>query len=434
MLIRFGCSNYKSIFGYQELIFTASSLKDSQSDLIKNTAIPEQTLPSIALYGANASGKTNMIEALHFFVRFIRNSFREAGPNGISRPIFKLSPDANDQTSDFDVDFIFDNKHYHYGFKINDKTVMEEWLFSYTYENRKSRKVLFHRSVEEDTEYKFSKYLKGENRVIAKLTRANSLYLSTAAQNNHDLLSGIYNYFRLNFSFRFDQLLHSPYIANRLKECGTIEQVSKFLKNSGAGIETIKLKVKEPEGDQLIIRKKTQEFIKDILGDVSGNFEVSKEDDAIELAHKEQSGNLIPFELEDESLGTKAMIALLAPIFKVLNKGGIFVVDEIESSLHILLTIQVVKLFSRKETNPNCAQLLFTTHETNILCSDILRRDQIWFSEKSFDGSTIIAPLTDFQLRATDNFQKGYLEGRFGAIPFLGNIQKLFQTENNSNG
>lgn len=433
MLIRFGCSNYKSIFSYQELIFTASSLKDSQSDLIYNIGIPEHILPSIALYGANASGKTNMIEALHFFVRFIRSSYREAAPNGINRPAFKLSRDAANQASEFDMDFILDNKHYHYGYKINDETVMEEWLFSYAYENRKSRTVLFHRSIEEATEYKFSKYLKGENRIIAKLTRANSLYLSTAAQNNHDLLSGIYDYFRLNFSYRFDQLLQSPIIASRLKEYGTIDQVSSFLKNSGTGIEAIELKVKERDGDELKILNKFQEVFKDTLGDTSKNIHF-KDVDTIELAHKDQSGNLIPFDLEDESLGTRAMIALLAPVFKVLNTGGIFVVDEIESSLHVLLTLQVVKLFSRKETNPKGAQLVFTTHETNILCNNILRRDQIWFSEKSFDGETIIAPLTDYELRATDNFQKGYLEGRFGAIPFLGDIQKLFQIENNGNG
>lgn len=434
MLIRFGCSNYKSIFSYQELIFTASSLKDSQSDLINNTGIPEHILPGIALYGANASGKTNMIEALQFFVRFIRSSYREAAPNGINRPVFKLNPDAKKQASEFDIDFILDNKHYHYGYKINDEIVLEEWLFSYAYENRKSRTVLFHRSIEEDTEYKFSKYLKGENRVIAKLTRANSLYLSTAAQNNHDLLSEIYNYFRLNFSYRFGQLLHSPFIAKQLKEYGTIEQVSSFLKHAGAGIEGIKLKVIEPDGNELKIFNKLQEVFKDVLGDGSEKIEFPKENDAIELAHKDQSGNIISFDLEDESLGTRAMIALLAPVFKVLDTGGIFVVDEIESSLHVLLTLQVVKLFGRKETNPKGAQLLFTTHETNILCNNILRRDQIWFSEKSFDGETIIAPLTDYELRATDNFQKGYLEGRFGAIPFLGDIQKLFQIENNSNG
>jgi len=437
MLIRFGCSNYKSIFSYQELFFTASSLKDPQSDLIETTAIPEKILPSIALYGANASGKTNMIEALQFFISFIKSSYREAAPTGINRPIFKLNSEAKNQPSEFDIDFILDNKHYHYGYKINNEAVIEEWLFSYSYQNRKSRTILFHRSSEEENEYKFGKHLKGENKVIAKLTRANSLYLSTAAQSNHALLGEIYNYFGLTFLFRFEQQLAPKTVARKLKEYGTVSSIDKFLKNVGVGAEQIQLKIKKREKSDITgelevalknaLFKSLGEDLKD--DDLKEFNRLFDEDDVIELSHKDKNGNPVLFDLDDESLGTKAMIALLAPIFKVLNEGGVFVVDEIESSLHILLTLEIVKLFSRKETNPKGAQLLFTTHETNILCNNLLRRDQIWFSEKNYAGETVIAPLTDYELRATDNFQKGYLEGRFGAIPFLGNIQKLFQVE-----
>lgn len=442
MLIRFGCSNYKSIYGYQELLFTASSLKDRQADLIHKSAIPETILPSIAIYGANASGKTNMIEALKFFVDFIRNSYKNAETSGINRPVFKLNADAKDETSGFDMDFVLGKTHYHYGFKINDETIMEEWLFSYSYENRKSRKVLFHRNRQEESEYKFSKFLKGENRVIARLTRDNSLFLSAAAQNNHEFLSGIHEYFLMAFSFRFDQELSSKVIANDLKNIGAIDQVNHFLKNSGAGIESIKLKIKRPREDVLRLKQQMSFFssVISVIDDkVDGKNPIdeifdSMLDDRLELSHKDQNGNLVLFKLEEESLGTKAMIALLTPAFKALNQGGIFIVDEIESSLHPLLTLQIIKLFNHKETNPNGAQLLFTTHETHILCSNLLRRDQIWFSEKNLNGETVIAPLTDYQLRSTDNIQKGYLEGRFGAIPFLGDIQQLFQREKAVNG
>jgi len=436
MLIRFGCSNYKSIYGYQELLFTASSLKDPQADLINTSALPDAILPSIAIYGANASGKTNMIEALKFFIEFIRNSYRKAETSGIKRPVFKLNADAKDETSDFDIDFVLGGIHYHYGFKINDKAVMEEWLFSYSYENRKSRKILFHRNRLEENEYKFSKFLKGENKVIAKLTRANSLYLSTAAQSNHEFLNEIHAYSLIAFSFRFDQALSPQAIANNLKNIGGIDQVSHFLKNSGAGIEAIRLKVKKPEDYELAIREKALALFKEFLDEdarMLDEFDASVFDNCLELSHKDQNGNLVLFELEEESLGTKAMIALLTPAFKALNQGGIFIVDEIESSLHALLTLQIIKLFNHKEINPNGAQLLFTTHETHILCSNLLRRDQIWFSEKNLNGETVIAPLTDYQLRSTDNIQKGYLEGRFGAIPFLGDIQQLFQREKTVN-
>ena len=110
----------------------------------------------------------------------------------------------------------------------------------------------------------------------------------------------------------------------------------------------------------------------------------------------------------------------------MLSNGGTLIVDELESSLHALLTLQMIKLFSQRETNPNGAQLLFSTHETNVLCSDILRRDQIWLTEKCLAGNSILTPLTDFKLRKEFNIQSGYLEGRFGGIPFFGDINKLF--------
>ena len=303
MIIRFGCSNYKSIYGYQELLFTASSLKDQQADLIKTSAIPEEILPSIAIYGANASGKTNMIAALRFFVNFIRSSYRSSETIGIKRSTFKLNTDGKEQASEFDLDFILSDKHYHYGFKINDESVIEEWLYSYTYEIRKSRKILFHRSNAEEKEYKFSKYLKGENIVISKLTRANSLYLSTAAQNNHELLSNIYDYFLTAFSFRFDQHLFLNHIAKRLKEYKVLEQVNQFLKNSGAGIEAIRLKEKVFEGEELFIRNKALEFVKGIIKEVNGSdkdeFELPPDEDAIELVHKDEQGKSVTFDLEE---------------------------------------------------------------------------------------------------------------------------------------
>ncbi|WP_286011427.1 AAA family ATPase [Methylovulum psychrotolerans] len=440
MLIRFGCANYKSIYGYQELLFTASSLKDPQADVLKNVGIPESVLPSIGIYGANASGKTNMIKALAFLVGFINDSYAQAKPNGIKRPIFKLNSNAKVEVSEFDIDFIFADKHYHYGFKINDEAVTEEWLFAYAYDKRKSRKVLFHRSIAEENVYKFSSHLKGENRLIAKLTRANSLYLSTAAQNNHELLGAIYSCFNLSFFFRINynyhqQLLQSLFMVPILKECGTLKQVADFIRNAGAGIDAVELKARECDGVELKMLNGLQNVVNDSLGDHAVNMEAFiKDGDTMELAHKDQHGNIVLFDLEEESLGTKAMVALLPVAFKVLNQGGVFIVDEIESSLHVFLTIQIIKLFNRKETNPKGAQLLFTTHETHILCSNILRRDQIWFSEKAPDGATVIAPLTDYQLRGTDNIQKGYLEGRFGAIPFLGDMQQLFQSESPANG
>jgi hypothetical protein len=166
-------------------------------------------------------------------------------------------------------------------------------------ENRKSQTILFHRSIEENNEYKFGKSLKGQNKFITKLTRANSLYLSTAAQNNNEILGKIYRYFKINFLFRFEQLLDVHDITSLLLIHGTIEQISYFLKRSGTGIEEIELKVKDFEEYNIKLINNLNEAIALKKFDISTN-------DTIKLTHKDQIGNLISFTLDDESLGTKA--------------------------------------------------------------------------------------------------------------------------------
>jgi AAA15 family ATPase/GTPase len=126
-----------------------------------------------------------------------------------------------------------------------------------------------------------------------------------------------------------------------------------------------------------------------------------------------------------ESRGTLRLLKLLRPVLHALDTGGLVLVDEIDSSIHALLSRKIVSLFSSKETNKRGAQIIGTTHDTTLLCADFLRRDQIWFTEKDRTGTTHLFPLTDIKTRNTDNFEKGYLQGRFGAVPFLGPIEGL---------
>jgi AAA15 family ATPase/GTPase len=130
--------------------------------------------------------------------------------------------------------------------------------------------------------------------------------------------------------------------------------------------------------------------------------------------------------MNDESRGTLRALELALDVFDVLETGGLLVVDELEASLHTLLSRKFLSLFASEETNPNQAQMICTTHDTNLLCSEFLRRDQIWFTEKDRFGQTHLYPLTTIRTRNTDNLEKGYLQGRFGAVPFFGTISKLF--------
>ena len=432
MLIRFGCSNYKSISEYQELLLTASSLKDDQSDLIIPESFNEPLLSGLALYGANASGKTNVLLGLREMLYFISSSHKRQDTKGINRQIFRLDEKFKNCVTEFDIDFICDDVHYHYGYKYNDEYIVEEWLFSYSYGKKKSRKVLFHRNSENEEQFYFGKALRGKKRVVAELTRPNSLFLSSAAQNNHKNLASIYEFLELRFKFRFENQINEYSISEKMENVENKEKVISFLKNMDIGIKEIKVhRVKELE--DLGIFKSFQKLLLEEM-------EIDKPEAALavkelmenrkelSLFHESVSGDLVEFGLDEESLGTRSLIALLIPVFEVLGNGGTFIVDELESSLHALLTLQILALFSDKATNRNGAQIIFSTHETNVLCSDLLRRDQIWFSEKGVSGNTVLTPLTDFSLRKDFDIQSGYLEGRFGAIPFYGSLKQLFST------
>ena len=137
-------------------------------------------------------------------------------------------------------------------------------------------------------------------------------------------------------------------------------------------------------------------------------------------------------EFEYESAGTIALLGLLGPLLKRLKEGGVLLIDELNSTLHPLISRELIRLFSRAETNPGKAQLLFSTHDTNLLSNKILRRDQIWFAEKDEQGATHIFSLAEIKVRSSENFESGYLHGRFGAIPFLGVTDSFIQDERGS--
>lgn len=433
MLIRFGCSNYRSIYEYQELLLTASALKDIQADLLYSDGFDKEIIPGAAIYGANASGKTNFLLAIRFMIRFIHHSHQSGLSDGISRHKHKLKGELDSDPSDFDIDFVLDGQHFHYGFSIDDYVVNEEWLYLYSYENRKSRKVLFHRNKAEKTEFYYGKSLKGPNKSVEEIVRPNSLFLSAAVVNNHKMLTKIYDYFHKNFRFRFSQDIGEVSIADNLKRSENVEQIVNFLGKLDTGVKKVEVCEREVPKEQIKLLTGLNKLVKDVMPaaeSMDNVFEVPKAVNGLEIFHEGSDGEMVKFSLDDESLGTRSVLALLIPIFDVLNNGGVLVVDELESSLHPLLTLKVAELFSRKSTNPNQAQLIFSTHETNILCSGLLRRDQIWLCEKSLTGDTILTPLTDFRLRKSFDIQNGYLQGRFGAIPFFGDVSQLFETAN----
>jgi AAA15 family ATPase/GTPase len=444
MLLRFGVRNHRSIRDYQQISLIASSLKDSEDGLLRvnlendmddsfeSSGSKLSVLPVVAIYGSNAAGKSTILKAFEFFSEAVVHSHsRTAKSTGTPFAPFLLNEYSKDEASLYDADFIIGGVRYHYGFTLDGKRFLTEWLFSFNLESkRQSRSVLFHRDFESDTEYYFGKMLKGDNKRISKSTRANSLFLCSAAQNAHPQLSEIYNYFAENISTRLEQM-HSPSVLthqlvayfgdNKKRKSIAFE----FLKAAEIGITDI-------DFSEVPYEEQTQKLLSEVESIINKHFDTNETSNAFKnkteakVLHLGENSKGYSIELEHESSGTLALLQILGPVFTKLKDGGVLVVDELNICLHPLVSKELIKLFSSPLTNPGGAQLIFSTHDTGMLVNGVLRRDQVWFVEKGKDGSSSIYPLSDFKIRASDNFEKGYKDGRFGAAPDFHLFQQRF--------
>jgi AAA15 family ATPase/GTPase len=413
MIIRFSVENFRSIKDKQELTLVASLLKDSSDSLIKLEKVQYDLLPVAAIYGANASGKTNVIRALHFISQAVENSHRNWDPGDpIPRMPFALD-DSPNRPSSFEIEFIVSGVRYRYGFTLDTKKVQEEWL--YAYPNGKQQQW-FTRTETPQRKFSFSRNLPGEkNRTIEGLTRPNSLYLSAAAQNNHEILLPIYNFFVKDLRF-------SPSRGpdRRATEGMCLEEryksiILEYLKAADLGIEGLRAEQQEIDDEA----KKLASVIRDTLPktDIEFPTKITK----TVFQHRAKGESLMELGIHNESDGTVAYFSLLGPVVKTLESGGVLCIDELDSSLHPLLAVELVRAFNDRKRNPLGAQMIFNTHDTNLLDNSLLRlrRDQVWFTEKDSSGATHLYPLSDFRPRKSENLERGYLQGRYGAVPFL---------------
>jgi AAA15 family ATPase/GTPase len=444
MLLRFGASNHRSIREYQEINFTASSLKDSEEGLLSldNNSDPNQltvssrlkVLPVIAIYGSNAAGKSTTLNALDFYVDAIIHSHnRVAKRKGTQYSPFMLDKHSRNSESSYDSDFVIEDTRYQYGFKVDGECVTCEWLYAFNLNSKRQvRTVLFHRDRTEEEEFYFGGSLKGDNKRIVKSVRDNSLYISVAAQNAHPVISDIYDYFLTKVSTRLEREVNNITISRQLNDFFSASENNRakafeFLRSADIGVGDLVFSPAERDEETLSLLKDVEQiFAKHFEGKNFDGFDM----DHVEarLLHTGEGDELYPIDLMHESTGTLALLQLLGPVLTALTTGGMLIVDELNISLHPVVAREIVKLFSSPETNPGQAQLFFTTHDTGMLTDGVLRRDQIWFVEKSKSGATKLFPLSDIKVRATDNFEKGYIEGRFGATPiFNRNKSRIFR-------
>lgn len=411
MLLRFACRNYRSLRDVQELSLVATSGREHEQNLVAVPAIKDRVVRSAAIYGANASGKTNFLRALSFFDGTIENSHsRGSRDSKIPRSQFKLN-DKQDEPSYFEADFLLKGERFTFGFELNDSEIISEWMYAFP----SGRKVIWYER-EVGKPITFGRSFTGKNRAIEALTRKNSLFLSAAAQNNHELLSPVFEWFSRGFHF-VNPELRNPYRTAELcsNDLKTHDSVKSWLHFADLGI--VDFTIAEEELDQ-----ETKEIFGLLFKGRDGNHppgEIPSTRQTVALLHQGARSKSYAIDANEESNGTIAYFSIIGPILHALSKGSILLIDELDSSLHPVLAKEIVKLFNDPKLNCHGAQFIFTTHDANLLNLDILRRDQIWFAEKDREGASSLYPLSEFSVRSDYNIERGYLQGRFGAIPFL---------------
>jgi predicted ATPase len=392
MLIQFRVENHRSLRDEQVLSLVAANLGDPEEPrLLRPQGLEEALLPAVALYGANASGKSNVLNALGFMREAVLRSHRFWAPEaGTPQEPFALSSKAR-EPSLYEVDILIAGVRFRYGFVLSRERIEEEWLHTWTHGRKQ---VLFER---EGDHFEFDERLRGENKVIRGLTRANSLFLSTAAQNSHAALLPIFGWFQAALF----KVRRSPFLESESAEVLQRERdaLVHLLRTADLGVLDIKV------------------MARDVPHPYKENLEIS-------LCHQGEAGREVWLPMEWESAGTITLLDMAIRLVAVLKHGGLLCVDEVEASLHPMLGSRLLQFFHDPRNNPRGAQLLFTTYGTNLLGNvlgePVLRRDQIWLTEKDPAGATHLYPLTDFHPREEENLERGYLQGRYGAVPFLG--------------
>lgn len=394
VLLRFRVANVRSLRDEQELSFVVPVDEQAESanvvDLAGDGSVA--VLPLIGIFGANASGKSNVLKALTDMRSAVLDSYaRWASYDGTPRHVFALSPKDESEPSFFEVDVVIDSVRWTYGFELGPTRVESEWLHSYP---RGRRQEWLDRDASRSEVFRWPGGRVRDRAQLVRRTRPNTLLLSTAGTDNHPQLSPLFHWFRRNL------LMIDPENERAERERYTTKALSgpraariqELLRVADLGITGAQV-VQEGPGR-----------------------------DAVKLTHRSAAGE-VPFDWEEESYGTRSWFALLGPLLLALDEGAVLLVDELDASLHSRFAAEVVRLFHDPYANPKGAQLIFTSHDATVLTTPsgerLLDPGQVWLTQKDKDGATELYPLTDAAPGDGEDLTQSYLAGSFGGVPSL---------------
>lgn len=422
MLLKFNFKNFKSFKDEVSLDLTATKITEFSDRNFEVGNI--KVLPIASIFGANASGKSNVMEAFRFMVDYVVMSLNFAGgqinpalQNRVIKPIpFLFDSKSKNEGSKFEIYFVLNNdkseKIYQYGFVFNNNMIEEEWLYYKAKTSREDFKNIFYRSKGEND---FSGLEKDKIKNIEVSMQKETLILTLGAKLNETLLSNIYNWFSRIMCIDFGNIAES------------------LMVYQGAGISRLMLEKKMQDD----VVKYLSSFDESIKGMDANEREIDpvtkRKIIEVNFHHKMNDADIVtklPMQLE--SAGTQKMFALFPYFDNIIKNGQVIFIDELNSRLHPLLIRTIIQMFLNNEINKKHAQLIFTSHDLWQLKSDVMRRDEIWFTEKNERGESTLYSLSDFidkdgeKIRKDEDYQKNYILGKYGAIPNLKGFEGVF--------
>ena len=421
MLIEFSVSNFRSIKEMQTLSFVATVMSEHEDTHVFQANEKTRLLKSVGVYGANGSGKSNLIKALMAMLNFIKYSFKDEEFGAKVMETFMLDDEYLDKDIFFQIIFINDGKKYRYGFTYRNNKINSEWLFA---DIRKNEVKLFTRTNKyvDLNESSFKDLKKVNIKNLEKDVIENNLLINLYAKFGGTISKSIKKYLEDNYIISLgvadSRFARSSY--EYLKDDKTKNDILQFINKADVGIKNILIEEEPVEND-----------LKEILKNINKRNDSKKVIDIVKIKvssirQKNNSDQNIEFDFEEnESEGTKRLLNFSGVIIDSINNSKILFLDEFDARLHPIITREIIKLFNSKENKS--AQLCFITHDTNLLDKDLLRRDQIYFVEKNSKAETSIYSLAEIKAVRNDaSFEKDYIKGKYGAIPFVKNLNSIF--------
>jgi AAA15 family ATPase/GTPase len=412
MLLEFRVRNYRSFAEEAAFSLVASKdphLRDENTAETKIKSLP-RALRSAVVYGANASGKSNLMRALLLMRGVVLESANLKPDQPYNVQPFRLDAQTLLKPTMFEVTVLLGGVRHQYGFEFTPSRIISEWLLVYK-TGRPQKWIDRHYDQDKEKEtYDFSSFLSGPKSVWQEATRPNALFLSTAVQLNSEQLAPLFQWFSSALIVLLDGgLLPFEYSTQLVQSPEGSKSVVDLMQSADLAIRDI----------SAVKRKGFRRgFRLDIQTGETASDQVEQEFYLPSFKH--QAGDIsAEFEYADESQGTQKLFSLAGPLFDIIKNGKVLVIDELDRSLHPLLVRQIVNTFHDPERNTAGAQLIFTTHDTSLLESGLLRRDQIWLIDKDQMQSSTLVPLTEFSPRKGEAIERGYLGGRYGGIPIL---------------